>query len=105
MSKGLFDVLFGETKIKSKIIVKVDEKKKKANVEIEGSLTSILTAISALVNNLKEHNIPSELIKGAVEIGLGEEKDKRKIEVKEIRISKENEDEFKKMLDKLLKGE
>lgn len=41
MSKGLFDVLFGETKIKSKIIVEVDEKKKKANVEIEGSLTSI----------------------------------------------------------------
>lgn len=30
MSKGLFDVLFGETKIKSKIIVEVDEKKEKS---------------------------------------------------------------------------
>lgn len=29
MSKGLFDVLFGETKIKSKIIVEVDKKRKK----------------------------------------------------------------------------
>lgn len=104
MDKRLLDLLFGKTDLKCKISVEIDDKKEKADTEVEGNLPSILTAVALLVSNLKEHNIPSELIKGAVEIGL-EEKEKSKIEVKEIHISKENEDELKKILDKVLKGE
>ena len=105
MSKRLFDLLFDRPEVKCKMSVEIDDKKERADVDVEGSLPSVLTAVSLLVSNLKEHNIPKELIKGAVEIGLQEEKTKRKIEVKEIHISKENEDEFKKFLDKVLKGE
>lgn len=105
MSKRLFNLLFNKPEMKSKILIDIDDKEQKADVEIEGTLPNILTAVSLLVSNLKNHNIPKELIKGAVEIGLEEEKTKNKIEVKEIHISKENEEEFKKILDKMLKGE
>lgn len=105
MSKRLFDLLFNKPEMKSKILIDIDDKEQKADVEIEVTLPSILTAVSLLVSNLKNHNIPKKLIKGAVEIGLEEEKPKNKIEVKEIHISKENEEEFKKILDKMLKGE
>lgn len=105
MSKRLFDLLFNKPEIKSKISIDINDEKQKADIEIEGNLPSILTAVSLLISNLKNHNIPKELIKGAVEIGFEEEKPKGKIEVKEIHISKENEEEFKKFLDKVLKGE
>lgn len=107
MAKRLFDLLFNKPTMKTKILVDIDESKNVMQMQIDGDMPCVLTGLSILVDKLKENKIPEELIKGAVEIGLGKikEENKSKVEVKEIHISKENEEELKSFLNKLMKGE
>lgn len=84
------------------------ENKRKTLIEVSGNNEeSILTALAVFIKQIKEQGrIETHKIKYAVSLGLGE-KDKipTNIKVQEIHISKENEDEFKKILEKLMKGE
>lgn len=84
------------------------ENKRETLIEVSGNNEeSILTALAVFIKQIKEQGrIETHKIKYAVSLGL-EEKAKipTNIKVQEIHISKENEDEFKKLLDKLMKGE
>lgn len=63
---------------------------------------SVLTALAIFVKELKEHgNIEEHKIRYAINLGLG----KPDIKVKEIHISKENEAQFKELLEKMMKGD
>lgn len=68
---------------------------------------SLLTALAIFVNQLKENaKINEYKIKYAVNLGMKNRKDvETNLKVQEIHISKENEEEFKKFLNKLMKGE
>lgn len=62
---------------------------------------SVLTALAVFVKELKEHgNIEEEKLRYAFELGLG---NKEHIQVKKIKVTKENEDAVKELLKKLSK--
>jgi hypothetical protein len=100
---NLVELLFGNQKVKGKIIVEVDEKIEKADTEIEGNLPSVLSMLSLICSNLHEYGIPKELIKGAVAIGLNEDKEKEQKVIKKTIVvdSKEKGKELKELLKKL----
>ncbi len=89
----LFDLLFKKPHVKCEIKVQIDDKKEKCITTVDGNLPSVLTGLSLLVSKLMENDIPKELIRGAIDIGL-EEKNKKVIE-KEIII--DNEEKAKKI--------
>lgn len=97
--------LFNRPKMKAKIIINLDEPNHKADVDVAGNHPSILTAVSLLVCNMLDHGFSKEEIDNAINIGI-ENKEKisnAKIQVKEIHITKENEEELKKFLEKIMK--
>lgn len=67
---------------------------------------SVLTALAIFVKELKEHgNIEEDKIRYAINLGLGKANEKSNIKVQEIHISKENENELKEVLEKIVKGD
>ena len=62
--------------------------------------------MAIFVKELKEHgNVAEHKIRYAVNLGLGNADGKSNIKVQEIHISKENEDQFKELLEKIIKEE
>ena len=103
---NLAELLLGKPKMKGKISVEVDEEIKKSETQIEGNLPSVLSMISLICSNLYEYGVPKELIKGAVSIGLNEDKGNREKnkEVRKKTIVVDNEEkakEIKELLKKL----
>lgn len=90
-----------KNEMKADIKIKISSQKKECITEVEGDLPSVLTAISVLVSNLVENGMPSELIRGAVEIGINEgPKDTKK---KVIKVdSKEKAETIEKLLKELV---
>lgn len=90
-----------------KIDIEFDSNKKEKQVQVvTGDDITISSLVGALIHNLLESGFDREMLEYAICKGLNDTKVKKaKIEVKEIHISKENEEEFKKFLDKVLKGE
>lgn len=95
MSKRLINV----PDAKCKIEVEVDEEKNNEKILVDGNLHGILMGLAILVKQLKESKIPENLIKKTVETGLGKENEE-KIKIQEIKVTKENEEEVKKLLEK-----
>lgn len=87
---------------KCKINIEIDETKDKTITEVEGNLPSILMGIAVLVTNLKDSEIPEELIKGAVDIGLKNNKVEKKTKIIEKEIIIEDEVKARK-IEKFLK--
>ncbi|MBQ9314848.1 MAG: hypothetical protein IJ220_07690 [Clostridia bacterium] len=67
---------------------------------------SVLTALAIFVKELKQHgHIEEHKIRYAFNLGLGKADEKTNIKVQEIHISKENEEQFKELLEKMMKGD
>ena len=101
---NLFDLLFKKQNLKSKVHLEMDEKNEKCIIEVEGSVVSILTALSILAHHLKEKEIPEELISGAIEIGLKDENSNKKPKIIEKTIvidSEQKAEKIKKFLEDL----
>ena len=84
--------------------VNLIENKKETKVEVKAANEeSILTALALFVKQLKENgNIEEHKIKYAVNLGLGKDEIPN-IKVKEIHITDKNKDEFKEILEKLMR--
>ena len=91
----------------AKINIEYDSNLKTQKIaEVEGDEETIASLLGTLIYKLIDSGFDKELLEYAIEKALKDSKKKtNKIEVKEIHISKENEDEFKKFLEKLLKGD
>lgn len=90
-----------KNEIKADIKIKISSQKKECITEVEGNLPGVLTAISVLVSNLVENGIPSELIRGAVEIGINESPKDTKTKVIKV-DSKEKAEVIEKLLKELV---
>lgn len=89
-----------------KMLSNIKKNEIKADIKIkisrvEGNLPGVLTAISVLVSNLVENGIPSELIRGAVEIGINESPKDTKTKVIKV-DSKEKAEVIEKLLKELV---
>lgn len=90
-----------EFKVKGIINIEVDEINDKNKIEVQGDVKSIAYMVATLLRRLKEAEIPEELLRGAIEVGLGNNKSKEKVIVREIEVDKEHEDQFKEILKKM----
>ena len=102
---NIIDLVKNSMEKKCEICFKFDEEKEMLQLDIEGNNASILTGISYIVNQLIENGMPKELILGAVEIGISEEKNKKQSNIVSGINSKEKAEIIEKVLEKLLKGE
>ncbi len=74
--------------------------------EVEGDELTIASLIGAMIHSLIENGFDRDLLEYTILKELKDSKKQQKnIEIKEIHISKDNEDEFKNLLEKLLKGD
>ncbi|MCI8655464.1 MAG: hypothetical protein HFJ48_06335 [Clostridia bacterium] len=96
------DFLKASTKLKCEIHIKIDEDKKEAYTEVKGNTPSVLTGISILASNLKDKGVSAELIEGAVEIGLKDNKVEKKTKIIEKEIIIDDEAKARK-IEKFLK--
>lgn len=94
-------------KQKCKYDIHLVENENETLIDVKGrNEESVLTALAIFVKELKEHgNVAEHKIRYAVNLGLGNADGKSNIKVQEIHISKENEDQFKKLLEKIIKEE
>jgi hypothetical protein len=85
--------------------IRLIENERQTVVEVKArDESSVLTALAVFVNELKEHgNIEEDKLRYACDLGLGKKKSSLKIQ--EIHISKENEEKFKELLEKMMKGD
>lgn len=82
-------------KTKGKIKIEVDEfKSNKANIEIVGDEMSLMYLLAMLLRQLQDMGISKELLQGAINVGI----EKEKIQVREIRLNKEQEEKLKEIL-------
>lgn len=100
---SFLNFLMGKMEIKGKIHVDLNDKKEECIVEVEGNIPSVLVGISVLVNNLVESGMPEELIRGAIDIALKENKSKPTHKTKVIKVdSEEKAKDIEKLLNKIM---
>ena len=85
------------------INLKYDSRERKGQKQVvKGDEETLSALIGALIKNLLESGFDREMLEYAIEQGLNKiENKKSKIQLKEIRITKDNEEEFKELLKKL----
>lgn len=85
------------------INLKFDSREKKTQKQfVKGDEETLSALIGALIHNLLESGFDRKMLEYAIEKGLNETENKKsKIQLKEIKITKDNEEEFKELLKKL----
>lgn len=85
------------------INLKFDSREKKTQKQIvKGDEETLSALIGALIHNLLESGFDRRLLEHAIEKALNETENKKsKIQVKEIKITKDNEEDFKELLKKI----
>ena len=99
---GLFD---RNNKEYAKIHIEFDiDKKGEGTIEVEGDDASLASAIGVLIHNMLRKGFDREILEFSILEALKDTKKKEKnnIHVHEVHISKENEKEFKELLNKLM---
>ena len=99
---GLFD---RNNKEYAKIHIEFDiDKKGEGTIEVEGDEVSLASAIGVLIHNMLRKGFDREILEFSILEALKDTKKKEKnnIHVHEVHISKENEKEFKELLNKLM---
>ena len=91
----------------AKINIEYDSNLKMQKIaEVEGDPEAISSILEVLVYKLIESGFDRELLEHAILKALKDsEKKTTKIEVQEIHVSKEYEEEFKNLLEKMVKGD
>ncbi|MBR4260922.1 MAG: hypothetical protein IKQ33_03085 [Clostridia bacterium] len=89
-----------DEKFYAEINLKFDSTKKSEKQQqiVKGDEITISSLIGALIHNLLESGFDRHMLEHAIEEGL---KEKKKIQVKEIHITKENAKDFEELLKKL----
>ena len=95
--EDLLNLLLKKPEMNCELKVKIDESKEEAITKVDGNLPSVLAGVSLLVSKLRECKVPKELIRGAVEIGFGEDTKKENKKVIEKEIIIDNEEKAKKI--------
>ncbi len=99
---GLFD---RKNREYAKIHIEFDiDKKGEGTIEVEGDEVSLAAAIGVLIHNMLRKGFDREILEFSILKALKDTKKKEKnnIHVHEVHISKENEKEFKELLNKLM---
>ena len=99
---GLFD---RKNREYAKIHIEFDiDKKGEGTIEVEGDEVSLASAIGVLIHNMLRKGFDREILEFSILKALKDTKKKEKnnIHVHEVHISKENEKEFKELLNKLM---
>lgn len=99
---GLFD---RKNREYAKIHIEFDiDKKGEGTIEVEGDEVSLAAAIGVLIDNMLRKGFDREILEFSILKALKDTKKKEKnnIHVHEVHISKENEKEFKELLNKLM---
>ena len=89
-----------DEKFYAEVNLKFDSTKKSEKQQqiVKGDEITISSLIGALIHNLLESGFDRHMLEHAIEEGL---KEKKKIQVKEIHITKENAKDFEELLKKL----
>ena len=96
-----------EERFYAEINLKFDSENKtgKQKQVVKGDEETISALIGALIKNLLESGFDRKMLEYAIEQGLNKsKKEEKKIEVKEIHITKENAKEFAETLKKIIGG-
>lgn len=96
-----------EKRFYAEINLKFDSENKtgKQSQVVKGDEETISALIGALIKNLLESGFDRKMLEYAIEQGLNKsKKEEKKIEVKEIYITKENAKEFAETLKKIIEG-
>lgn len=99
---GLFD---RKNREYAKVHIEFDiDKKGEGTIEVEGDEVSLAAAIGVLIHNMLRKGFDREILEFSILKALKDTKKKEKnnIHVHEVHISKENEKEFKELLNKLM---
>lgn len=85
------------------INLKFDSREKKTQKQIvKGDEETLSALIGALIHNLLESGFDRKLLEYTIEKALNETENKKsKIQVKEIKMTKDNEEDFKELLKKI----
>lgn len=88
----------------ARINIEYDSESKNQKIaEVRGDEFTIASVIGALIHNLLQDGFDRELLEHAIEKSLKDSK--KKIQVKEIKLSKETEDELREIIEKIVKEE